>query len=124
MAWDTDGEHLEMEIPTISTDIYVGQTTSTANEDGIGKLIRMFPKGSIVPSSTTSLPIRAEIDGQVAIKVIQTNSAQEKFADEGDIITHNGLSENCDVRVKLSLGHHHHPSINFIFPTIEERLVN
>lgn len=116
LAWDSDGDHLDIEVPTICNDIYIQQENNQTT--------CLFAKGSIVPSNAITVPIKANTDGKVTIKVIQTTDEPDPNVDDADVITHDGLKQDCDVRVKLSMGHHHHPSINFIFPNSEEQTVN
>lgn len=119
-AWDSDGDHLDMEISTICNDIYVQQENQ--------KPTCIFAKGSIVPSTAISVPIEAAAtDGKVTIKVIQTTdttTTPDANVDDADVISHDGMAKDSEVRVKLSMGHHHHPSINFIFPNSTEQSVN
>ncbi len=98
-AWDTDGEHIDMDVLTLSSDILIH-----ANDDQDNPIV--LEKGTPLPNER-KFPSKY-VDGKVKISVKQN--------DQIDIIEDYSPDDlDCIVRAKLQQGGEN--VLNFVFST-------
>lgn len=101
-AWDTDGEHIDMDVYTLSSDI-----TLYANDDRDNAIV--LKKGTPLPSER-KFPAKY-VDGKITISVKQN--------DQIDVVEDcSNDAEDCTVRAKLQHGGEN--VLSFVFSAAEK----
>lgn len=80
VSWDTNGEHTDREVETLSQDVFVEFVADAQNGDANGNARQLlFSRGSTVPSInkvTITQPIKC-IDGKAKIRIIQGDHVED-----------------------------------------------
>lgn len=78
VSWDTKGQYTDMEVNTLSHDVYIEYVADDQNDkENIRELL--FSRGALVPSVnkvTITRPIKC-VDGKAKIRVIQGDQIDE-----------------------------------------------